>query len=140
MLTLRCCVIDDEPLAAKLIAGYVEKTPYLELVGSFASAQEAVKCVLEDNIDLVFLDINMPQLNGMEFAKIIPSECKIVFTTAYDNYAIEGFKVNAVDYLLKPVSYEEFVLASNKALRQVEMSRQVSDISISRDFIIIKSE
>lgn len=140
MLTLRCCVIDDEPLAAKLIAGYVEKTPYLELVGSFASAQEAVKCVLEENIDLVFLDINMPQLNGMEFAKIIPSECKIVFTTAYDNYAIEGFKVNAVDYLLKPVSYEEFVLASNKALRQVEMSRQVSDISISRDFIIIKSE
>ncbi len=140
MTTLRCCVIDDEPLASQLIASYIEKTPYMELAGVFASAQEAVRTVLEDHIDLVFLDINMPQLNGMEFAKIIPSTCRIIFTTAYDSYAIEGFKVNALDYLLKPISYEEFVTASNKAMKWAELVRKAGEQEAARDYIMVKSD
>ncbi|MBO5243042.1 MAG: response regulator, partial [Muribaculaceae bacterium] len=99
MRILRCCVIDDEPLAARLINDYIEKTPFLESAGIFGSAQEAIKAVLSGDIDIVFLDIQMPQLNGLEFARLVPKQCKIVFTTAYDRYAIDGFKVNAVDYL-----------------------------------------
>lgn len=81
MITLRCCVIDDEPLARDLIASYVDKTPFMELAGKFSSAQDAIKTILEENMDVVFLDIHMPQLNGLEFARIIPSTCRIVFTT-----------------------------------------------------------
>lgn len=103
MKKLRCCVIDDEPLANRLVTSYVERTPMLELAGSFDSAQDAVKTVLDGKIDIVFLDIQMPQLNGLEFAKIIPSDCRIIFTTAFDQYAVQGFKVNALDYLLKPI-------------------------------------
>ena len=100
MIKLRTCVIDDEPLAAQLIARYVTDTPFLTIAGTFSSAQEAVRHILSGEIDLVFLDINMPQINGLEFARIIPPSCRIVFTTAYEKYAIEGFKVNALDYLL----------------------------------------
>ena len=84
MKTLRCCVIDDEPLASQLIEAYIQRTPFLESAGTFASAQDAVKTILEGGIDLVFLDINMPQINGLEFARIIPSSTRIIFTTAYD--------------------------------------------------------
>lgn len=115
MTTLKCCVIDDEPLAAQLIASYVKRTPSLELAGEFSSAQEAFAMISSGAVDLVFLDIQMPQLSGMEFAKLIPSSTMVVFTTAYENYAIQGFKVNAVDYLLKPVSYEEFLGAVGRA-------------------------
>lgn len=117
MSILRCCVIDDEPLAAHIIAGYIEKTPGLTLNGSFSSAQDSVRHVLSDETDIVFLDINMPQINGLEFAKIIPPHVSIIFTTAYENYALESFRVNAVDYLLKPVSYEDFLRAISKVRR-----------------------
>ena len=140
MITIRCCVIDDEPLAAQLIAAYIEKTPFMELVGVYASAQDAIKPILDENIDVVFLDINMPQLNGIEFAKIVPSRSRVIFTTAYDNYAIQGFKVNALDYLMKPISYEEFVGAANKALQWAELSRQASAQADNREYIIVKSE
>lgn len=140
MITIRCCVIDDEPLAGQLIASYVEKTPFMELVGVYASAQDAIKTILDENIDIVFLDIEMPQLNGVEFAKIVPSTCRVIFTTAYAQYAIQGFKVNAIDYLLKPINYEEFVTAANKALQWVELSRQANAVADKREFIIVKSE
>ena len=140
MITIRCCVIDDEPLAAQLIAAYIEKIPFMELVGVYASAQDAIKPILDENIDVVFLDINMPQLNGIEFAKIVPSRSRVIFTTAYDNYAIQGFKVNALDYLMKPISYEEFVGAANKALQWAELSRQASAQADNREYIIVKSE
>lgn len=140
MINLRCCVIDDEPLAKDLIASYVEKTPFMELVGKFSSAQEAVKTILEEKIDVVFLDIQMPQLNGLEFARIIPPSCRIVFTTAYDSYALEGYKVNALDYLVKPVSYEEFAGAANRALEWTEMYRKAGECVRDNDFIIVKSE
>lgn len=137
MTILRCCVIDDEPLAAQLIASYVERTPFLSLAGTFSSASEAIKTILNDAIDIVFLDIQMPQLNGMEFAKIIPSTCRIVFITAYDSYAVEGFRVNALDYLLKPVNYDEFLQTANRALRHKEL---LTSSGRDKDFIIVKSE
>lgn len=140
MLTLRCCVVDDEPLAQELVASYIEKTPFMELVGKFSSAQDSVKTILEEDIDVVFLDIHMPQLNGMEFARIVPSTCRIIFTTAYDRYAIEGFKVNALDYLMKPISYEEFVGAANKALQWVELRRRADELDNNKRYIIVKSE
>lgn len=140
MLTLRCCVVDDEPLAQELVASYIEKTPFMELVGKFSSAQDSVKTILEEDIDVVFLDIHMPQLNGMEFARIVPPTCRIIFTTAYDRYAIEGFKVNALDYLMKPISYEEFVGAANKALQWVELRRRADELDNNKRYIIVKSE
>ena len=139
MEKIRCCVIDDEPLAAQLISGYIDRTPFLENAGAFDSAQGAIKHVLEGKIDLIFLDINMPQLNGLEFARIIPPTTRVVFTTAYDNYAVEGFKVNAVDYLLKPVSYEEFKSAAIRALREAPAHKPEEPVTL-RDFIIVKSE
>ena len=112
----------------------------MELVGKFSSAQDSVKTILEEDIDVVFLDIHMPQLNGMEFARIVPPTCRIIFTTAYDRYAIEGFKVNALDYLMKPISYEEFVGAANKALQWVELRRRADELDNNKRYIIVKSE
>lgn len=147
-MTLRCCVIDDEPLAAGLIASYIEKTPFMTLVGKFSSPKDAISSILNDAIDVVFLDIQMPQLNGIEFAKIIPPTMRIIFTTAYSNYAIDGFKVNALDYLLKPISYDEFLAAANRALHWHELTMHTNDgnqsapdkTSTDNDSIIIKSE
>ncbi len=140
MIILRCCVIDDEPLARDLIASYVDKTPFMELVGKFSSAQEAIKVILEEEMDVVFLDIHMPQLNGLEFARIIPPTCRIVFTTAYDRYAVDGYKVNALDYLMKPISYEEFVGAANRALEWADMCRRAEDNSRDNRYLIVRSE
>lgn len=138
---MKCCVIDDEPLARELLSGYISKTPFLELVGSFESATEAVKVVLQGGIDLLFLDINMPYINGIEFAEIVPPSCKIVFVTAYEQYAIKGFKVNALDYLLKPVSYQEFLSSVNKAIQWHSMNRAYNERGVSAaDYIIVKSD
>ena len=113
---LRCCVIDDEPLAGNLIGSYAERTPALSLAGVFTSAQEAYPVIASGEIDLVFLDIQMPQLSGMELVGLLPPSTMVVFVTAYENYAIDGIKANAVDYLLKPVSYGEFLGAVNRAI------------------------
>lgn len=139
MPILRCCVIDDEPLAAQLIESYIERTPFLELAGSFSSAQDAVRTVLSGEIDLLFLDIHMPQLNGLEFARVVPPECAVIFTTAYKKYAVDGFRVNAVDYLLKPVDYEEFLRSARKAMRVV-YGRSRGQIHGGDDCVIVKSE
>lgn len=140
MRNLRCCIIDDEPLAQELIKGYVEQTPFLELVNTFSSASMAVKTIIEDKIDIVFLDIQMSELNGIEFARVIPPTSKIIFITAFEQYALEAFKANALDYLLKPVSYNEFFASVNKALRWFEMAEGVKNGNDGNDYIIIKSE
>ncbi len=145
-MSLRCCVIDDEPLASGLIVSYIEKTPFMELVGEFSSPKDAISTIINDKIDVVFLDIQMPQLNGIEFAKIIPRSTRIIFTTAYSNYAVEGFRVNALDYLLKPINYDEFLAAANRALSWHELNNRTSDTSGKEDikadgeYIILKSE
>ena len=138
-MTLNCVIIDDEPLAADLLASYAEKVPFLMLQGTFNSATEAIKTIREKKIDLIFLDIQMPELSGLEFARIIDEETKIVFTTAFSQYAIEGYKVNALDYLLKPISFEKFLEVANKALRCFENRNKA--LSMEKDrFIFIKSE
>ena len=140
MRHLRCCIIDDEPLAQELLKSYVQQTPFLELVDTFSSASLAVKTIIEDNIDIAFLDIQMPELNGIEFARVIPPSCKIVFTTAFEQYALEAFKANALDYLLKPISYPEFLRATNKALNWFEIVEKSNTNSDNNDYIIVKSE
>ncbi len=117
MKKIRCCVIDDEPLASALIMKYIDRTPFLEGVGEFNSCQDAADLILSGGCDLVFLDIQMPRQSGMEFARMIPDSCRVIFTTAYERYALDGFKVNALDYLLKPVDYDEFLLAAKRGLR-----------------------
>lgn len=134
-MTLKCIIIDDEPLAIDLLKSYVLKTSYLELVGTFNSALAAISTINERQIDLLFLDINMPQINGLEFSKTIHASTRIIFTTAYDQYAVEGFRVNALDYLLKPINYTDFLQATNKALEWFKLA----NISHSTTSIFIKS-
>ena len=138
-MTLNCIIIDDEPLAAELLASYARKTLFLNLIGVFNSAVEGIKVIRENRVDLIFLDIQMPELSGLEFAKILPKETKIIFTTAFSQYAVDGYKANAVDYLMKPVSYDDFLAGANRALEWFRSVRQSENASDDR-FIFVKSE
>lgn len=138
-MTLNCIIIDDEPLAAELLASYARKTLFLNLIGVFNSAVEGIKVIREDRVDLIFLDIQMPELSGLEFAKILPKETKIIFTTAFSQYAVDGYKANAVDYLMKPISYDDFLAGANRALEWFRSVRQSENASDDR-FIFVKSE
>ena len=120
---ISCITIDDEPLALKQIASYIEKTPFLELKDSFESPIDALTYLQNNEVDLMFVDINMPDLNGMDFVKSLKNPPKIIFTTAYSEYALEGFKVDAIDYLLKPIDYASFLKASNKAKGMVPIRK-----------------
>ncbi len=132
-------IIDDEPLAANLLGSYVSRTPFLQLAGIYNSAVAAIKSIRENRIDLLYLDIQMPELNGIEFASILPKETKIVFTTAFSQYALDGYKVDALDYLLKPIGYDDFLKSANKAyLWHSEHSKQ--QIYTQDRFIFIKSD
>lgn len=112
---ITCIVVDDEPMALNLVESYVEKTPFLLLKKKCSSAIEAMEFIKTEPVDLLFLDIQMPDLTGIEFSKMLPKDTRIIFTTAFDQYALEGFKVDALDYLLKPFDYAEFLAAANKA-------------------------
>ena len=120
---IRCIAIDDEPLALQQLAAYIKKTPFLELVAQCQSAIEARQFLEQDTVDAIFCDINMPDLNGMDFVKSLQAPPLIVFTTAYSEYAVEGFKVNAVDYLLKPFGMQDFMRAANRLKERVQGSR-----------------
>ena len=141
-MTIRCLAIDDEPLAVKKIASYIQKTPFLELVGECRNAFEAIDLLNQSEVQLLFVDINMPELNGMEFVKSLTNKPYIVFTTAYSEYAVEGFKVEAVDYLLKPVDYASFLKAANKvkALINLKTAGTVETASTSPEHLFVKSE
>lgn len=138
-MTLNCIIIDDEPLAAELLASYARKTLFLNLIGVFNSAVEGIKVIRENRVDLIFLDIQMPELSGLEFARILPKETKIIFTTAFSQYAVDGYKANAIDYLMKPVSYDDFLAGANRALEWFRSIRQSENASDDR-FIFVKSE
>lgn len=138
-MTINCAIIDDEPLAAGLLESYVEKTPYLTLIGTYNSAITAMRDLREQPAQLLFLDIQMPELSGIEFAKILPKETRIIFTTAFPQYAIEGYKVNALDYLLKPISYEDFLKACDKAYEWFSMVLK-QEVYREDRFMFIKSE
>ena len=138
-MIINCAIIDDEPLAAGLLKSYAEKTPFLNLIGTYGSAVEAMKELRNNPAHLLFLDIQMPELSGIEFAKILPKETKVIFTTAFEQYAIEGYKVSALDYLMKPVSYEEFLKAANKALDWFCVSQKKQTYAADR-FMYVKSD
>lgn len=114
-MTISCMIVDDEPLAVKLLESFVAKTPELELLGSFTDSVEAINAIKEQQPNLLFLDIQMPDLNGMELAHMIPSETKVIFTTAFKEYAFESYEVSALDFLLKPIRYNKFISAVDKA-------------------------
>jgi DNA-binding LytR/AlgR family response regulator len=138
-MTITCSIIDDEPLAASLLESYVKKTPYLMLQGTYNSAITAMKDLREHPVQLLFLDIQMPELSGIEFAKIIPQETKVIFTTAFNQYAIDGYKVNALDYLLKPISYQDFLLATDKAMDYFS-SQNKQNLTSEDRFMFVKSD
>lgn len=123
-MIIKCAIVDDEPLAVELLASYVKKIPFLELCGKYSNATDALHGLGETPVDLLFLDIQMPELNGLEMSKMLPESTRIVFTTAFDQYAVDGFRANALDYLLKPISYSDFMEACNKALQWFQLLQQ----------------
>ncbi len=140
-MKLRSIAIDDEPLALQLVTGYIKKTPFLEFAGAFENPLDALKEISIDTVDLIFLDIHMPDITGTEFARTIHQGPKIIFTTAYEKYALEGFKLEAVDYLLKPFSYEDFLRAGQKALKLMELETKAEgQIETSGEYLFVKSE
>lgn len=142
-MILNCWIVDDEPLALSLLESYVERTSFLKLTGKYSNALSAMKRLGDEQVDLLFLDIQMPEVNGMEFARILDSRTKIIFTTAFSEYALEGYKVSALDYLLKPFSFTDFLTAAKKALSWFEMIDQrgeVDDIRPEKVGIFVKSE
>jgi DNA-binding LytR/AlgR family response regulator len=123
-MTLNCIAVDDEPLALSLVCKFIDQTPFLNLVGRYSGAVDALKTIHAEKIDLIFLDIQMPDLNGIELARVLDKGAdkpRIIFTTAYNQFALEGYKVDALDYLLKPFNYEEFLRAAQKALTYHEL-------------------
>lgn len=115
MKEISCIIVDDEPLAVRLMESYVTKTPFLSLKGSFTSGTAAYSFLQDTPVDLLFCDIQMPNLSGMELSRMLPERTRIIFTTAFSEYAVEGFRVRALDYLLKPISYNDFLSAALKA-------------------------
>ncbi len=124
-MILNVIAVDDEPLALGLVSSFIEQTPFLNLVGRFSSAVEALRAIHSQKVDVLFLDIQMPDLNGIELARVLDNsktnKPRIIFTTAYNQFALEGYRVDALDYLLKPFNYEEFLHAANKALAYGEL-------------------
>ncbi len=145
-MKIKCIAIDDEPLALDLVCRFVEQTSFLSLVGKFENAIEALGFINQNEIDLIFLDIQMPDLSGMELARVIDGKNtaktpKIIFTTAYNQFAIEGYKVDALDYLLKPFSYEEFLKAATKVYQYFDKQKiQAAPSSKTDDYIFLKVE
>jgi DNA-binding LytR/AlgR family response regulator len=140
-MKIKCIAIDDEPLALKQINSYIEKTPFLEVVALCHNAFDAMKFLANNEVDLMFVDINMPDLNGMDFVKSLTQKPQIIFTTAYSQYAIEGFQVDALDYILKPISYSSFLKSANKANTWFELNhKQIESVQTTQDSLFVKSE
>lgn len=140
-MTIKCIAIDDEPLALQQISSYIERTPFLEQVALCQSAFEALDILANTQVDLLFVDINMPDLNGLDFVKSLTQKPYLIFTTAYSEYALEGFKVDATDYILKPIGYEDFLKAVNKVKARFQTEAEVNDkLSTNNDSLFVKSE
>ncbi|MBK0381983.1 response regulator transcription factor [Pedobacter sp. SD-b] len=147
---INCLVVDDEPLACDIIEDYISKIPFLNLYKSLQSPIEALSLVQEDKIDLVFLDVQMPELTGIQFLKIANGKCKTILTTAYPQYALEGYEHNVVDYLLKPIAFDRFYKAAQKAQDLINNNPSQNLVTItettaapqtfSHDFIFVKTE
>jgi two-component system, LytTR family, response regulator LytT len=141
-MKITCVAIDDEPLAVKKISAYIQKTPFLELVAECRSAFEAMEIINNRTIQLLFIDINMPGLNGLEFVKSLTDKPFIVFTTAYSEYAVDGFQVDAADYLVKPITYSSFLKAANKVKNLIELNAnsQKESIRTTTSHLFVRSD
>lgn len=157
-MTLSCIAVDDEPLALGLVCAFIEKTPFLALSGRFSSAVQALQYILQNPVDVIFLDIQMPDLTGLELARVLERSnrgaqtTRIIFTTAFDQFALDGFRVDALDYLLKPFNYEEFLRAASKARNYFELVQRPENRPIlvspsvpaiaesSEDYLFLKVE
>ncbi|MDD3740468.1 MAG: LytTR family DNA-binding domain-containing protein [Bacteroidales bacterium] len=140
-MEIKCICVDDEPFALKQLSDYVKKTPYLKLVAECKNAYEALNSISECKPDLIFVDINMPEMSGMDLVKSLSSEIMVVFTTAYSEYAVESYKVSAIDYLLKPISYNDFLKSANKALTNIENhNSKHNESSVGDDYIFVKAD
>lgn len=140
-MTIKCIAIDDEPLALKQIGSYIENTPFLEKATLCQNAFEAIEYLANNEVDLMFVDINMPDLNGLDFVKSLTQKPQIIFTTAYSEYAIDGFHVDALGYILKPISYNVFLKSANKAKIWFELNhKQRESLQTTQDSLFVKSE
>lgn len=143
MRKISCVIVDDEPMARVVLASFVDKIPNLELVKSCKNAMEAFEVVNQQKIDIFFLDINMPDISGLSLAKTINQKSKIIFTTAYREYAVDGFNLQAVDYLLKPIPFDRFLQAINRYFEGVyfiENEIKTEESTLKNDFIFVRSE
>ena len=146
-LTIKCIIVDDDPMARDVIRRYIEKVPLLQLVGECGNAIDAIVFLHNEPVDLIFLDIRMPHLTGTDFVKSLRNIPKVIFTTAYKEYALEGFELDVVDYLLKPIRFDRFLRAVSKAFPQKKeelsgnaTSLAVQDKKISSGFIYLKAD
>lgn len=141
---IRCLVVDDEPLALDIIEDYISKIPFLTLVKTTTSAFEGLELVQSGAIDLVFLDVQMPELTGIQFVKIINGKCDVILTTAYSQYALDGYELDVVDYLLKPIAFDRFYKAAQKVVQNsnnANIAVQESPVAQkTHDFIFVKTE
>lgn len=145
-MNLNCIIVDDEPLALDLLESYVVRTPFLHLTARCNNAIEVLSVLERETVDVAFLDIQMPELNGLELSHLISNKTKIVFTTAFEQYAIEGFRANAVDYLLKPFNYAEFLKAATKVQHLIDLEKNQttsptpSSIFVKSDYKLVQIE
>lgn len=144
-MTLNCIIVDDEPLAIKLLKNFIEKTPFTQLQASYLDPMEAVGAI-NDDVHLLFLDINMPGITGLELSRLVSGKTRIIFTTAFREYALDSYEVNALDYLLKPINYTAFLKAVTKGKEWFEQQERLSEMSLAqvqdaqRNFIFVKSD
>lgn len=137
---IKCLAVDDEPLALELVKDYIDQTPFLELVGTCSSAIEAMSFLENNQVQLLFLDIQMPGLTGTSLMRSLTQKPKVIFTTAFEEYALEGFKLDAVDYILKPFDYEEFLRAAQKARDLIMLESGSKSDTSGSDYFFVKSD
>ena len=140
MKPITCIIVDDEPLAVRLLESYVEKTPDLELMASFTDSINAINAIKAQKPDFIFLDIQMPNIDGMELAHSLPEETRVIFTTAFKEYAFESYEVNALDFLLKPIRYNKFLAAVEKARKLYQQPPAPQSQQPNTIFIRVDSE
>ncbi len=140
MCKISCIVVDDEPLAVEVLAAFIRKTPSLELTATFTDPVLALSAIGEEKPDLVFLDIQMPDLNGLELSRLLPQDTRVIFTTAFRQYAFESYEVEALDYLLKPIRYQKFIESVSKAERWMEIRQASVRPERNRRFAFIKTD